>query len=222
MSDKLTLYNAVRKVPDEAKKKIGGGRLKGMTDINPMYRIKTLTEQFGVCGEGWYTEVIEKRTTEGTNGELMCFIDIHLYYRLDSGEWSKPIYGTGGSALIANEKSGMYADDEGWKKAYTDALSVACKALGIGADVYWENDRTKYTQPQETKQQSKGKSQMGEQEEGYATPDQIKQIGELYPPERIAAMLNFYKVPDTQMLTKEQAASIIKKRLAEIDRAKKG
>ena len=29
--------------------------------------------------------------------------------------------------------------------AYTDAISVACKALGIGADVYWQNDATNYT-----------------------------------------------------------------------------
>ena len=52
MSDNLKLYNAVRSVPAEAQKKINGGRLKGMTDINPMWRIKTLTEQFGVCGVG--------------------------------------------------------------------------------------------------------------------------------------------------------------------------
>ena len=29
--------------------------------------------------------------------------------------------------------------------AITDALGVACKLLGFGADVYWDNDRTKYT-----------------------------------------------------------------------------
>jgi len=28
--------------------------------------------------------------------------------------------------------------------AYTDALSVACKALGIAADVYYEKDKSKY------------------------------------------------------------------------------
>jgi hypothetical protein len=31
--------------------------------------------------------------------------------------------------------------------ALTDAISVACKALGMGADVYFEKDRTKYEQP---------------------------------------------------------------------------
>lgn len=28
--------------------------------------------------------------------------------------------------------------------ALTDAISVACKALGFGADIYWEAGRTKY------------------------------------------------------------------------------
>lgn len=37
-----------------------------------------------------------------------------------------------------------YLDDDAYKKAYTDAISVAAKALGIGADVYFEKDVTKY------------------------------------------------------------------------------
>lgn len=48
--DNMTIYNAVRSVPDSAKRRIEAGRLKGKTDINPMWRIKALTEQFGLCG----------------------------------------------------------------------------------------------------------------------------------------------------------------------------
>ena len=33
--------------------------------------------------------------------------------------------------------------------ALTDALSVACKALGVAADVYWQADKTKYTRDTE-------------------------------------------------------------------------
>lgn len=40
----MDLYDAFRAVPQEAKKAIGGGRLKGKTDINPMWRLKALTE----------------------------------------------------------------------------------------------------------------------------------------------------------------------------------
>ena len=42
--ENMKIYEAVRKVPDSAKKNISAGRLKGMTDINPMWRIKALTE----------------------------------------------------------------------------------------------------------------------------------------------------------------------------------
>lgn len=148
----LDLYNKVREVPKEAQKTIGGGRLKGMTDINPMWRIKTLTEQFGICGIGWYTEVIDQwieTPTSDTTSEQVANVKIALYIKVD-GEWSKPIIGVGGAMFVTKEKMGMYVDDECYKKAYTDAISVACKALGIGADVYWSSDRTKYTQKDET------------------------------------------------------------------------
>lgn len=54
---------------------------------------------------------------------------------------------------MAQEKNGMYTSDEAYKMAYTDAISVACKSLGMAADVYYANDCTKYTdipQPQQT------------------------------------------------------------------------
>jgi hypothetical protein len=139
----LKLYDAVRSVPENAKKRITGGRLSGMTDINPMWRIKTLTEQFGICGIGWKYAITDKRLEQGANGEIAAFVDIDLYIKID-GEWSEPIPGTGGSTFVAKERNGMYTSDECFKMALTDALSVACKALGFAADVYFEKDRTKY------------------------------------------------------------------------------
>lgn len=142
----LDLYNNIRVVPDSAKKEIQGGKLKGFTDINPMWRIKTLTEQFGVCGFGWYTDIIEKWKEE-SGDEVVVFVKIHLYVKM-GGEWSQPIVGVGGSSLVrvVNRQNGSYADlsDEAYKMAYTDAISIACKALGMGADVYYQKDRTKY------------------------------------------------------------------------------
>ena len=137
----LELYEKVRSVPQEAQKPFSNGRFSG-TDINPMWRIKVLTEQFGAAGIGWYYEVISERAE--THGDVtMAIVDINLYVK-DGGEWSKPIYGTGGNILLRKD----YASDEGYKMALTDALGVACKALGIGADVYFEKDVTKYTDPQ--------------------------------------------------------------------------
>ena len=144
-NDKLSLYNQVRTVPKEAIKEIKAGRLKGYSDINPMWRIKRLTEMFGACGDGWYYDVVDKQVLNGADGVIAVFVDIKFYYKLDNGEWSMPIYGTGGNTFIAKESRGMYTNDEAFKMALTDALSVACKSLGVGADVYFEKDRTKYT-----------------------------------------------------------------------------
>ena len=142
----LEIYNKVRSVPEEAKKPIKGGRLSGMTDINPMWRIKTLTEQFGACGVGWKYEICNMRLERATDDEVAAFVDVNLYFKTDNG-WSEAIPGTGGSAFVTKERNGIHVSDECFKMALTDALSVACKALGFGADVYWDKDKTKYDEP---------------------------------------------------------------------------
>lgn len=150
--DNPTIYNEVRNVPDSAKRRIEAGRLKGKTDINPMWRIKALTEKFGPCGFGWKYVITDKRLEQGANGEVAAFLDIDLFVKAD-GVWSDAIPGTGGSAFVAKETNGPYTSDECFKMALTDAISVACKALGFGADVYWEADRSKYDKP-ESKQEA--------------------------------------------------------------------
>ncbi len=135
----MDIYEAGRKVPQEAQKAFNNGKFSG-TDINPMWRIKKLTELFGPCGVGWYTADVVERYEE--HGEVtMAIVDLNLYVKVN-GEWSKPIYGTGGNVLLRKGSP----SDEGYKMAYTDALSVACKALGIGADIYFSTDKTKYTE----------------------------------------------------------------------------
>jgi hypothetical protein len=152
MSENMSLYEKVRSVPKEALKAIGGGRLKGMSDINPMWRIKMLTESFGICGIGWKIEIVDRRLEKGSDDEIVCFVDINIYIKVDN-VWSAPIPGMGGSSFVTKEKNGLYTSDECFKMAYTDAISVACKSLGFAADVYFANDRTKYTkQEDETKQ----------------------------------------------------------------------
>lgn len=146
----LRIYEAVRSVPQAAQKVIQAGRLKGMTDVNPMWRIKVLTETFGLCGFGWRYEIV-RQWLEGLGDqvEVKAFCNINLYVKID-GEWSEPIPGTGGSSFITMERSGTYVNDECYKMALTDAISVAAKALGVGADVYFAKDinTTKYAQQQ--------------------------------------------------------------------------
>lgn len=151
MSDNMRIYDAVRAVPEEAKRAITAGRIKGKTDINPMWRIKALTEQFGPCGDGWGYTIDRLWIEDGAKGEKCANALISLWYKREDGTRSEPVVGIGGNMLVSNEKNGLYTSDECYKMALTDAISVACKALGFGADVYWSADRTKYTPQQEPK-----------------------------------------------------------------------
>ena len=54
--------------------------------------------------------------------------------------------GNGGSMLVENERPGR-TSDECYKMALTDAISVACKALGVGADVYWSQEASTPSSP---------------------------------------------------------------------------
>lgn len=148
----LAIYNAYAEPPEAALKTITAGQLKGFTDVNPMWRIKALTELFGPCGFGWYTKTTRQWLEEGKDGKAAAFCNIELYvYDAAAGKWSQPIEGTGGSAFINIFKGNPVTSDEAFKMAYTDALSVACKSLGIAAHVYWAQGRTKYSTEEEPK-----------------------------------------------------------------------
>lgn len=169
----MEIYNRFREVPQEAKRTISAGNLKGFTDVNPMWRIKKLTEEFGVCGIGWYTEITDKWLETGADGRTAAFVQINLYVKVD-GEWSKPIVGVGGSMFVNIFKGSQTSSDEAYKMAYTDAISIACKALGMAADVYYEKDRTKYNALESSEDDKK------EKVSEYITEKQIAQLTELY------------------------------------------
>ncbi len=139
----MTLYNQFKDTPKEVQKTIKGGRLNGFTDINPMWRIKRLTEVFGPCGIGWWVDIINKWTETGANNEICAFVELKLYIDYN-GKVSHGIEGIGGSSLVAKERNGLYTSDECFKMAFTDALGSACKLLGMSADIFYQNDRSKY------------------------------------------------------------------------------
>ena len=146
--DNVEIWRQLEKTADEAKKPIEAGRLKGFTDINPMWRFKRLTEVFGAVGVGWKFVITDKQIIPGADGVLSAFVDILLYYK-HNGEWSEGIPGTGGSAFVAKESKGLYTSDECFKMALSDAIGTACKALGMSADIYFSKDRSKYTTAQD-------------------------------------------------------------------------
>lgn len=129
-------YIAVKSVPQSALKVIDFGKLKGKYDISPQWRWEILTETYGMCGIGWYFDIVEtKEVLVEATGETMLYVKVNLYIK-DGNEWSKPIPGYGGDFLIQKDKNGYHGNDEAFKMAVTDALGTAAKMIGVGADVY--------------------------------------------------------------------------------------
>lgn len=129
--------------PASALREIKGGRIAGMTDINPQWRYKAMTEVYGECGVGWKWQVVKVWTEPGTQaGEVFAFVHVEVCTNKGNGApgdasiWSDPVPGIGGAMLIAKEKGGLFCNDDAFKMATTDALSVALKFLGVGSLIY--------------------------------------------------------------------------------------
>lgn len=209
--DNLFIYNRYREVPKEAVKPFDNGKFKG-TDINTMWRIKCLTEQFGVVGFGWTVKVLRTWTELGANEEIMAFAEVEMKVKVD-GEWSEPFTATGGNLMVRlvkgkNGNANYYSNnDEAFKMAITDAFGVACKYLGIGADIYWANDRTKYTEDT-----AEPTTPTAPKEEPKATQKQIDLIEELYSDAEMETIFSWAKADSLKELTVSQASKLIAKR----------
>lgn len=134
----MELWDQLKHVSPGMLKCISGGNLNGKSDINPVWRFQALTERFGPCGIGWTVKEVERWTNECA-GEVGAFVKVHLSYLMTDDilgdRWSEPVEGIGGSKLCGKGR-GDGLNDEAWKMATTDAISVACKSLGMAADVY--------------------------------------------------------------------------------------
>ena len=148
-------WKKLQQPPEWALKKITGGRLQGMTDIKPQWRIAVMNEVFGVCGDGWKFEIVDYRQETGSEGQVFAFAHVCVYYKTSGSDWSEAVPGIGGSMLVSKEKSGLYNNDEAYKMAVTDALSSALKMIGVAQDIYMGNwNGSKYVerkQPNEAK-----------------------------------------------------------------------
>jgi len=143
---KLGLWDSVSHPPKYALKEIEGGRMKGMTDINPQWRLKKLTELFGPCGMGWSADETRREFMPCGN-EIAVFVDVALTIE----GFNKPITGTGGSMFRVEERNGLRCNDDAVKMATTDAISVCCKKLGIGSSIYegaWDGSKYLDAQPE--------------------------------------------------------------------------
>ena len=147
--ENLEVYNKLKEVPNEYLKTIQAGRLKGMSDIKPQWRIQRLTEVLGPCGIGWKIQNLRFEYRE-VKEEIVCNCYLEFLFK-HNGEWSEPIPAIGGNKLATMERNGLYISDEAEKMAYTDAISVATKMIGLASDVYMGHGG-KYSQQEQPKQ----------------------------------------------------------------------
>src|SRR5262245_63023921 len=119
IDEKLAVWNELARPPKSALKTIKGGRLQGMTDVNPQWRYQAMTKHFGPVGIGWKFEVVKFWNKPGVDGEVLVFAQVEVRIRHNS-EWSDPIVGIGGNKLVSKEREGLRANDEAHKMAATD------------------------------------------------------------------------------------------------------
>jgi len=163
----LRHYNALRRPDNSALKTITGGNLNGKTDINPQWRLEAMTRQFGPVGIGWGWRLVRvwMEKPSDASGVVLAFAEVAVWYRDPvTHDRSEDIPGIGGNEIVKVE-GGFVEDpdnprekvrrafvckpnDEAYKMAVTDALSVAFKTIGVGGDIYagaW--DGSKYIRP---------------------------------------------------------------------------
>ena len=140
----LSVWNKVSQAPSHFLKEIKFGYLKGKSDINPQWRLMAMTQAYGQVGHGWTYRIVRLWSEAAADGNVMAFAEVAVKTKVD-GEWGEAFWGIGGSTIVDKNKNGIQANDEGYKKATTDALGVAFKAVGVAADVYFGNfDGSKY------------------------------------------------------------------------------
>ena len=96
--------------------------------------------------------------------------------------------------------------------AITDAFGVACKYLGIGADVYWANDRTKYTDDTTPPPKTETK----------ATPKQVEMLKKAYTGENLTKLLTVNGIDKIEDLSLKKASEIIAKITKKAEEKKNG
>lgn len=136
MTDNLDIWNRLSRTdPAHTKGFKRAGGFSG-TAIKPIYTDQKMTEVFGPCGDGWGYSEPTFQLVPAPDGQTAVYCWLSVWYRKTDGTRSDPVHGVGGDFAVKKFSSGMVVDDEGFKKAFTDALGNAMKHLGMSADVH--------------------------------------------------------------------------------------
>lgn len=140
-ADNLAIWNALGKTdPAHTKQFSRAGGFKG-TALKPIWVERQLTDLFGPVGIGWgMGEPTFQIVVVGEETLVYCTVTC----------WhTSPVHtfvGVGGDKVASKRRDGgVFADDEAFKKAFTDAIMNAFKHVGAGADIHMgQFDDSKY------------------------------------------------------------------------------
>lgn len=177
--DNLKLWDALGKTdPKHTKSFSRAGGFKG-TALKPIWIVKRLTELFGPVGEGWGMGEPTFTTATTNDGEMLVYCTVKCWHT----DPHNAFFGVGGDKVVAKRSSGFFADDEAFKKAFTDAVGNAFKFLGVGADIHMgQFDDSKYVaamtrefgEAANANAAARGGDQGHSQKEGTVSPDAPK------------------------------------------------
>lgn len=140
MSDNMRLWERLGKTdPAHTKQFSRAGGFKG-TALKPIWVIKMLTEHLGPSGESWGVNEPHFQVVPAGD-EIMVYCTVSCWH----GRNDNLLWGVGGDKVLTKRQSGSFADDEAFKKAFTDAVGNAFKYIGVGADIHMgQFDDSKY------------------------------------------------------------------------------
>lgn len=183
--------------PNHTKQFQRSGGFKG-TAIKPMWCNQRMTEVFGPCGLGWGMEKPDFQVVPGTEGEILVFCTVQMWYLEKPDASERGIaYGVGGDKVVIKQKDGLRNSDEAFKAAFTDALGNAMKFIGMAADVHMGLfDDNKYVR--ELKEEFSGKDKPEGSKSGpkFITKAKAEQM-------RVVSIGRADKAPDRALYGKE-------------------
>lgn len=129
--------------PDACKPFTRAGGFKG-TAIDPMWLIRSATEQWGPFGYKWGIDVLSTEVIVLSETNQLHVVSAVLWYDHKGSMAKVPCFGQ--TWLVSPGKNGPIYDEEAPKKSLTDALAKALSWLGFGAAVHMGVfDGNKYT-----------------------------------------------------------------------------
>lgn len=139
------IWDALSKTdPKHTKQFKRAGGFSG-TAIKPIWLERRLTELFGPCGIGWGVDEPDFQVVPAGE-EVLVYCTVRGWH----GDIKHSLFGVGGDKILSKNKFGLSADDEAFKKAFTDAIGNAFKHIGCGADVHMgQFDDSKYVREME-------------------------------------------------------------------------